>query len=217
MANDWMKRVLTEKYQHVGKRVRVKHSDKYRRYNVKGCYGTIMTWYGNTNIAVKLDELKNQGSSYGYFYFEKNELEIIENENMEETIMATNTNHITNYLNTAKVVKADGHTYYFANYILDLMPGDKVVVVSDNRDMSVAEVAEIIYENSEPMSREIVCRIDTTDYARRVETRKKAAELKQKMQERAKKLQDVALYQMLAKDDPEMAALLADFTNLGSV
>jgi hypothetical protein len=67
------------------------------------------------------------------------------------------------------------------------------------------------------MSREVVCKIDTTDYKARVETRKKAAELKAKMQERAKKLQDIAIYKMLAEKDDEMAQLLADFTNLGSV
>lgn len=217
MTNDWTRRILDEKFKHVGKRVRVKHSDKYRRYSVKGCYGTIMTWYGNTNIAVKLDELKNQGSSYGYFYFEKNELEIIENENMEETTMAIINNSITNYLNTAKVVKSDGRTYCFANYILDLNPGDSCVVVSTNHDMTVAVVAEIIHENNDPMSGEVVCKIDTADYKARVETRKKAAELKQKMQERAKQLRDIVLYQTLAKDDPEMAQLLADYTNLGSV
>ena len=219
MANDWYKRVLGELNKHIGKRVRVKHSDKYRRYDVKGCFGTIMVWYGNTNIAVRLDNLSNRGSSYGYFYFEKNELEIIENNNeiMEETTMAINTNHITNYLNTAKVVKSDGRTYYFANYILDLNPGDSCVVVTDNHDMTVAVVAEIIHENNEPMSREVVCKIDTTDYKARVEARKKAAELKQKMQERAKKLQDIAIYKMLAEKDDEMAQLLADYTNLGSV
>jgi hypothetical protein len=136
---------------------------------------------------------------------------------MEENTMTVNNNTITNYLNVAKVVKADGRTYYHANYILDLMPGDLCVVVSGNRDMSVAEVAEIICENSEPMTREIVCRVDSSDYDFRVETRKKAAELKVKMEERAKKLQDIALYQTLAKDDPEMAALLAEFTGLATV
>ena len=199
----------------IGKRVRVKWCDKYKRYKVKGCYGTITKCY--SYIAVELDGLRNEYSATGDFYFYKKHLEIIEDKNTEGTIMAINTNHITNYLNTAKVVKSDGRTYYFANYILDLNPGDSCVVVTDNHDMTVAVVAEIIHENNEPMSREVVCKIDTTDYKARVEARKKAAELKQKMQERAKKLQDIAIYKMLAEKDDEMAQLLADYTNLGSV
>lgn len=220
MASNWYKRLIAECNKHVGQRVRVKHNSelsKYIRYDIKGRYGTIIHWYGNYNVAVQLDDLSNPGSQYGYFYLEKNELEIIENENMEETTMAINNNSITNYLNTAKVVKSDGRVYNYANYIPDLKEGDRCVVVSDNRDMSVAEVVEIIFENSEPMSREVVCKIDTWAYDDRVETRKKAAELKQKMQERAKKLQDIVLYQTLAKEDAEMAQLLADFTNLDSV
>lgn len=203
----------------IGKRVRVKWCDKYKRYSIKGRCGTIRAVY--SYIAVEIDGLHNDSSATGDFYFYKKHLEIIEDENKEETTMATITNHITNYLNTAKIHFLNdtnaNRTYDYANYIPDLYGGDLCVVMSAQHGMGVAKVVEIVYENDIPLSREIVCRIDPTDYDRRVETRKKAAELKQKMQERAKKLQDVALYQMLAKDDPEMAQLLAEFTNLGSV
>lgn len=198
----------------VGKRVRVKWSDKYKRYKVKGRCGTITKCY--SYIAVELDGLRNEYSATGEFYFYKKNLEIIENEKMEETTMAIN-NNITNYLNIARVLKSDGRIYDHANYIPDLKEGDHCVVVSANRDMTVAKVTEIIYVNDIPQSGEVVTTIDTTDYDYRVETRKKAAELKAKMQERARQLQDIVLYQTLAKDDPEMAQLLSDFTNLGSV
>ena len=203
----------------IGKRVRVKWCDKYKRYKVRGCYGTIEAVY--SYVAVKLDGLHNDSSATGDFYFYKKHLEIIEDENMEENTMAINTNHITNYLNTAKIHFLDdanaNRTYDYANYIPDLNPGDMCVVMSAQHGMGVAKVEEIVWENDIPLSREIVCTIDTTAYDYRVETRKKAAELKQKMQERAKKLQDIVLYQTLAKEDPEMAQLLADFTSLGSV
>lgn len=218
--NDWMKRVLAEKYRHVGKRVRVKHSDKYWRYDVNGRFGTIATWYGNTNIAVQLDELSNRGSQYGYFYFAKNELEIIENENKEETTMTINTNNITNYLNVAKVYFTDENPdvmYDYANYIPYLKEGDTCIVTSSRKGMRVGKVGKIIHDNDAPLTYEVVCEVDTTAYDNRVETRKKAAELKAKMQERARQLQDIVLYQTLAKDDPEMAQLLSDFTDLGIV
>lgn len=203
----------------VGKRVRVKWSDKYKRYKVKGRCGTITKCY--SYIAVELDGLRNEYSATGEFYFYKKHLEIIENEKMEGTTMAINTNHITNYLNTAKIHFMDDRdilrTYDYANYIPDLNPGDMCVVMSAQHGMGVAKVEEIVWENDIPLSREIVCKIDTWAYDDRVETRKKAAELKQKMQERAKKLQDIAIYKMLAEKDAEMAQLLSEFTSLGSV
>lgn len=203
----------------IGKRVRVKWCDKYKRYNVKGRCGTIRAVYSYT--AVEIDGLHNDSSATGDFYFYKKHLEIIEDKNKEETIMAINTNHITNYLNTAKIHFLNdtnaNRTYDYANYIPDLQVGDLCVVMSAQHGMGVAKVEEIVWENDIPLSREIVAKVNTLDYDIRVDRRKKAAELKAKMQERAKKLQDVALFQMLAKDDEEMAALLAEFTNLGSV
>lgn len=203
----------------IGKRVRVKWCDKYKRYKVKGRCGTIRAVY--SYIAVEIDGLHNDSSATGDFYFYKKHLEIIEDKNTEGNTMAINTNHITNYLNTAKIHFLDdtnaNRTYDYANYIPDLYVDDLCVVMSAHHGMGVAKVVEIVHENDIPLSREIVCTIDTTAYDYRVETRKKAAELKQKMQERAKKLQDIAIYKMLAEKDTEMAQLLADYTNLGSV
>ena len=197
----------------IGKRVKVKYCDKYRRYNIKGRCGTITRCY--SYVAVEIDGLRNEYSATGEFYFYKKHLEIIEDKNMEETTMTT----INNYLNIAKIRFTDdtnaNRTYDYANYIPDLKEGELCVVMSAHHGLGVAKVIEIIDQNDVPLTREIVARFDISDYAARVETRKKAAELKAKMQERAKKLQDVALFQMLAKDDDEMAALLSEFISLG--
>jgi hypothetical protein len=76
------KRLLEASDRHVGERVRVKHTnDKYQRYDIKGRFGTIIRWYGSDNIAVRLDDLSNRSSQYGYFYFAKWEIETIENNN----------------------------------------------------------------------------------------------------------------------------------------
>ena len=56
--------------------------------------------------------------------------------------------------------------------------------------------------------------MDVSEYDSRVQRRKQAAELKAKMQARAKQLQDLVLYQTLAKEDPEMAQLLQEFAAL---
>ena len=225
MTGSTYERLLESFTRHVGERVRVKHAgDKYQRYDIKGCFGTIIRWYGNDNIAVRLDGLSNRSSQYGYFYFSKWEIEIIENEKMEENTMAINNNAITNYLNIARVRftgDSEPSDRLYANYIPDLAVGDLCAVAYGFKNekplVSVAEVVEIIGSIDAKVDCEIVSKVDTLDYDIRVDRRKKAAELKAKMQERAKQLQDIVLYQTLAKDDPEMAQLLADYTNLGSV
>ena len=52
---------------------------------------------------------------------------------------------------------------------------------------------------------------DVDAYILRKENEKKAAELKKKMAERAKAYQEEAFWKMMAKEDPQMAELLAQF------
>jgi hypothetical protein len=132
---------------------------------------------------------------------------------MEENNMHT----VTNYLNIAKVKFVDGNnerTYDYANYDVFLKAGDLCVVKTANHGLGLARVVEIIDRNDIETQREIVSIVNTEDYDLRVATRAKAAELKTKMQERAKQLQDIDLYQMLAKDDPAMMELLIEYQTL---
>ena len=125
---------------------------------------------------------------------------------------------ITNYLNVAVVqfLKDDVafRTFDYANYMPDLAVGDICVVMSKSHGMGLAEVVAIKERTECDLYREIVAKVDTSDYDLRVERRKQAAELKNKMQERAKQLQDLVLYQTLAKEDPNMAQLLKDYLAL---
>ena len=126
-------------------------------------------------------------------------------------------NKIENYLNIAAIKFLDERNnivYNYANFIPELKENDIVAVMSANHGMGLAKVVDIVDQNDVALEREIVSIVDTADYDARVNHRKMAADLKAKMRERAKKLQDVALYQMLAKDDPEMAALLSEYQNL---
>lgn len=124
---------------------------------------------------------------------------------------------IENYLNIAVIKFLDERhnaVYNYANFIPELKRDDLVVVMSANHGMGLAKVFDIVDQNDVALEREIVSIVDTAEYDARVAHRKLAADLKAKMQERAKKLQDVALYKILAKDDPEMAALLSEYQNL---
>lgn len=126
-------------------------------------------------------------------------------------------NKLTNYLNVAVVQFLNDNvalrTIECANYEA-LEVGDLCVVRTAKRGMDLAEVVELKDRLKEELCCEVVARVDTYYYDERVKQREKATELKTKMRERAKKLQDIALYQMLAKDDPEMAQLLEEFQGL---
>lgn len=204
----------------VGSRVRVKDHGSYKKVDVEGRFGHIRSnaYAAYGKLVVALDDMTNGYSATGYFYFKPHELEIIdeccENEtNMEEKNMST----ITNYMNIAKVrYVGEGMSsrHDFANFDPDLKEGDMCVVMGGLDGMDLAIVTEIIDCNDTELSREVVAKVDTFAYDERVKVRKEAAELKAKMQERAKKLQDIAVYQMLAKEDSEMQELLARFQSL---
>lgn len=205
-----------------GTRVRVKNPYRYRTEQLYGLIGTVATNSG-TNIGVNLDTVKNPRSSYGRYYFKPSDLEIVNetNKNMEENTDMSNEPKITNYYNAVKIQYLDSNTpnnCVYANFISDIKVGDMCVIKSAHHGFGLAIVVEVIDRNDfEIPVREVVTIVDTRDYDERVATRNKASELLNNMKERAKKLQDIALYQMLAENDPEMAELLKEYKGLALV
>lgn len=197
----------------VGCRVRVHHSDRYGQ-QLTDHTGVIRVVWSADSIGVDIDFLVNEGSRYGYFYFNTSELEVISNENkIEEGDTTMNTN-LTNYKNVVDVqIIGDTGSRIFecANYDEILRPNDLCVIQTKRHGMALARVVHVKDHPDRDLYREVVTGIDTHEYDARVEQRKKALDLKAKMQERAKQLQDVMLYQALAKEDPEMAALLHEY------
>lgn len=203
----------------LGTRVQINHQGKkYRPFNLVGKIGIIRSNYGS-NLAIEFDDIKNPASGPGYFYLGTSQFTIVdedENDIMEENNMATNVNNITNYLRAIKVKfigesSPCGYPYACFNAV---EVGDLVVVKPAHHSINLARVEEILEGTDYETTREVVCKVDTTEYNERVKIRNRAAELKAKMQERARKLQDIALYQMLAKEDSEMQALLNEYRSL---
>lgn len=196
-----------------GDRVVCKYQSKYREYDLDGRKGTIgHAYYASKEIPVYFDDVVNEHSGKGCFYLDPCYLEVYNDESKrikEETTME----NITNYLNIAKIRFLDtssSRTYEYANFDPALRPRDLCVAEGTNGKW-LAVVEDIVPRNDVNLQREVVARVDTTAYDERVANRKKAAEIKAKMQERAKQLQDIALYQMLAKDDPAMLELLNEY------
>lgn len=203
----------------VGARVKViRQPNKYWKDKLVGLIGTVRSESGKS-ISVIFDTVQNERSSYGCFYFKVTELELMDepnNEIMEEKNMPK----ITNYFNAVTVQfigDVNPCPCVYANFDEGLKVGDLCVVKPAHHELALARVAKIIDKNAIELQREIVAKVYTDDYDFRVEMRNKAAELKAKMEARAKQLQDIALYQMLAKDDPDMADLLERYQSLPKV
>lgn len=195
----------------VGSRVRVAKQNKYKALDLVGECGTVRAVNGG-NISVNIDNARNPNSSYGVFYFAPGDLVVIDKQ-MEVTTMQTN---ITNYLNIAKIKFIDGlyetkRLYEYANFDPELKVGDICVVKSANHGFGLAKVEEIVEQNDIATQREIVAKVNVDAYNERVANRAKSAELKAKMKERVRQLQDIALYQMMAENDPTMSELLKEY------
>lgn len=183
-----------------GTRVRVIKCDSYVKDNLTGENGTVIengySVYGK--IKVELDTVRNPRARHGCFYFQPHELEVVNEANddiLKENTM--NNNNITNYLNLVKIEyvedkKISNHTY--ANFDGGIVKGDMVIVSTPYAGLALGTVVEVIERNDVDTTNEVVCKVDTTAYDTRVANRAKAAELKAKMRERAKQLQDIALY-----------------------
>lgn len=200
----------------VGFRVRVLYGP------AQGHVGTVKACYDSKNsIAVQLDDATNFKSKYGYFYFRRTDLELV-GENDEDTITTDKGGEtmqtISNYVNIAVIRFLNDdvpfRNFEYANFDPTLKAGDLCVVKSAHHGLGLAEVEEIRAETGKELNREVVTKIDDSAYRYRVEQREQAALLKEKMQQRAKQLQDIVLYQTLAKDDPEMFELLKSYQAL---
>lgn len=202
-----------------GMSVKVVNQHKYMNIKLIGKIGTVKQIYTD-EATVYIDGLRNQYSTTGYFYLKWRDIEFVDEgaDVMEEE--NNNMSNVTNYLNAVKIQYFNNTTpssYIYANYDPDVKVGDLCVIKSDHHGLGLAKIVEVIDRNDFETCREIVAKVDTTCYDERVKNRAKVAELKSKMEERAKRLQDIALYQMLAEQDSAMAELLTEYRALPNV
>lgn len=106
--------------------------------------------------------------------------------------------------------------YVFVGYE-DYHCGD--CVITDTRNGFV--IGRIIGEIDKPprnlsgrVMKEIVCKVDFKAFYKRKEVEEKRKEIERKLKERAKYLQGVALWEMLAKEDESMKELLDQYKGL---
>jgi sulfate adenylyltransferase subunit 1 (EFTu-like GTPase family) len=113
-------------------------------------------------------------------------------------------------------VQFKGHpTEYIFSTDIELKVGD--MVVCDTRyGLSIGEVInlEVSEEQALKSCKWIVQRIDMAAHEARLEKVKRVGDIKRKMNNRKKKLEEEAIYAWMAKEDKEMAALWAEYKEL---
>ena len=102
----------------------------------------------------------------------------------------------------------------------------EVIVIGDNvlcdtsQGYSVGKVTKIIPQNEYSgcaVTKEIICKVDFTEFEKRKELRKEKEALKKQMDKMVKDNQELFLYQALAEKNTEMAAMLAKYRELGDI
>ncbi len=94
---------------------------------------------------------------------------------------------------------------------------DNLVLCDTQYGYAVARVVNIMpldeYEGVN-ITKEVICKVDFTDFEKRKEHRKKAQKLKSEMDKKVKELQDIALIELMAEKNPELKTMLEEYKNL---
>lgn len=183
---------------------------------------------GKTGIIKYFYEVAQSGyvKKYAVVILDKNKKEIgynirslektIYKQEGEEFIMNEKFKDCVGYVGVKFLDGYNNKEYTYASYEEDFKVGE-LAIVKANGQFKVVE-AKSVYGKEDfdgsNITAEIVCKIYTTKYNQRCEERAKKQVLKEKMDKKVKELQNLAIYEMLAKEDKELAELLKEFKGI---
>lgn len=119
---------------------------------------------------------------------------------------------IVNFLKGSNTTKG----YSFALFDSSIMVDD-IVLCDTSVGYQVAKVIDIVEQldyNGADVTKEIICKVDFSNFQKRIEERKRKVELKAKMDAMVKDDKELMLYQMLAEKNPVMKEMLDEYTNI---
>ena len=225
--------------QYMDKRVKIKNSNKviYIKDKIIDKCGTVIMTSGSS-IGVLVDGMKNSASTYGVYWFDRNEIKIIKDESEDIKMEGYKNIAIVNLLEDYN--KKD---YAFALYDEDfevlchLNCGDALAVVNangkDNRVlgivkdvMTVTDYYAIDKNKGRKITAEVVGIVDMSGYIAReaekvrlAELEKKKAAIEKELEAEINKRKSIEYYEAMAKeysDNPKLAELVAELKNLGA-
>ena len=192
---------------------------KLREYEKTiGLIGTIR--YIGGEYGVEIEGLKNPLSDKGLFYYNHLEFEFVDKERKEREVKEMEVKG--NYrVATCKFLQGTNTTKGYAFALFDdSIKLDDCVLCDTANGYGVARIVNIEAQEEyvgKSVTKEIICKVDFTDFNNRIETRKKKDAIKKTMDKMVKENQEVVLYKMLAESNPDMAKLLEEYQSLSNV
>ncbi|MBR5604249.1 MAG: hypothetical protein IKW51_08620 [Bacteroidales bacterium] len=186
-----------------------------KRLQSFGLIGTITCSHHNANSSfVSFDNWNGKGEK---------EL-LIKNENLKlkgDKSMAVKGNYriaMVKYIQGYNASKEYAFALFNTNND-DVVIGD-YVLCDTSQGYNVAKVTKIVSQSEYSgctVTKEIICKVDFTEFEKRKELRKEKEALKKQMDKMVKDNQELFLYQALADKNPEMAEMLAKYRELRDV
>lgn len=219
----------------VGKTVQIKRSDKTAYFKLIGRYG-IVDRISGTTIGVRINDMNNEASAYGVFWFSRNELKILDADRKDTTMK--------DFKNVAMVKlfnDCSKKAYAFALYdeelaVLEAMNkknNDMVVVNANGKNNRVlGTICDIVskeyfFETNKGINitAEVVGVVNMSGYEAREEEKrrqqelaKKKAAIEKELEAEINKRKSIEYYEAMAKeysDNPKLAELVAELKLLG--
>lgn len=220
-----------EEYQN--QRVKVTHTDKrkYREENIIGQYGQVVKTTSGS-IAVQIDGMYNAASSNGLYWFKRSELDIIRDESKD--------NKMTGFEQIAIINLVEDYSkkdYGFALYedewklIVEKDPLKHPVYVvvntrgKDNKVLGVIKKLMPVKEYGKGVTAQVVGVVNMDGYNARIdeenrlkEIAKQKSSIEKELKSEIEKMNNIALYEKMAKEHPEnprLAELVNALKELG--
>lgn len=125
---------------------------------------------------------------------------------------------LTGYYGVAETVQSRGKYYYAIYGDQDCYNiGDKILVSGACHD--ILEIVNILtpeeFEGKVDLTAEVICKVDTKAFDKRVEERRRKMKLKKELDKRLKEIINEGKYEWAAEKDPEFAKMLEEYKKIG--
>lgn len=105
--------------------------------------------------------------------------------------------------------------YFYALFDNSIEVEDTVVVSTGHHGFALAKIVAIHteegYKKEVKYNREVVCRVDFSNFNHRRMAVKRVSELRIEMEHRIREAQELALYEALAEKDPTLKGMLDEY------
>ena len=209
-----------EEYQNQRVKVTYTNKRKYREENIVGLHGQVVKTTSRS-IAVQIDGMYNAASSNGLYWFERSELDIIRDESED--------NKMTGFSKVAIVKLVDDYNqkdYGFALYDEDINEIVKYdtnhplyLIVNakgkDNKVLGILKEIKTVEEYGKGVTAQVIGVVNMNAYNVRVdeenrqkEIAKQKASIEKELKSEIEKMNNIALYEKMAKEHPENPRLV---------